>query len=73
MNINLFFLIKIFPPQNAKKLEKGANEFNIAFCRLTVAVDIMPNLFILFCVCRQKDLVIVSITSSNNDDNQGNG
>ena len=68
----------ILPHQNistseCKRLEKGANEFNIPFCRLTVAVNIMPNRFILFSVCMQKDLVIVSIMSSDNDDKQGNG
>ena len=38
-----------------------------------VAVNIMPNRFNLFSVCMQKDLVIVSIMSSDNDDKQGNG
>ena len=65
----------ILPHQNistseCKRLEKGANEFNIL---LTVAVNIIPNRFILFSVCKQKDLVIVSIMSSDNDDKQGNG
>ena len=68
----------IFSRQNistseSQRPEKGAIEFNIVVCRLTIAVDIMPNLFNLFRVCKQKDRGIVSIMSSDNDGNRENG
>lgn len=73
MNIDLFFSRQNISTSESQKLEKGAIELNFFVCRLTIAVDIMPNLFNLFRVRKQKDWVIVSITSSDNDGNQENG
>ena len=63
----------IFSRQNISISESKRLEKAIVVCRLTIAVDIMSNLFNLFLVRKKKDWVIVSIMSSDNDGNQENG
>ena len=67
------FSRQIISTSKSQRPEEGAIEFNIVVCRLTITLDIMPNLFNLFRVCKQKDWVIVSIMSSDNDGNRENG
>ena len=54
MNIDFIFSRQNISTSESKRLGKGAIEFNIVVCRLTIAVDIKPNLFDKFVYVRRR-------------------